>query len=378
MRLLFILIRGMAYGAVLISLLFVRQTMPWWMLASTILIAFWCSYDQWKKHDTSYRVMQRGVWTESALILLLALLLHSSELLFLFLSPLSRTCIHLSRRESLMLGLFLSAAVIGSHYWLPAVPVWLWGQLAGLLVLGFYTSVLGLLMQQREAAKRLLSLDTFEREQRSKDEERVRLAGQLHDQTGQYWASIIRALDVALAVGESDPRRVDFMQKAREAAMHGLEDMRQTVHNWHDGLHTPEQWMRKLEQSAERIGSLTGVPLSVELHSPDWHLFPDPAQTAEAIARAAIEAVTNAIKHAQARSIAIKLHAAGGGASLIVSDDGAGFDDHSTTGNGIGLASMRQLAEGVGGTLDIAGGRGRGTTLFLAVPYRDIGGQTGT
>jgi signal transduction histidine kinase len=372
MRISFIAMRTTAYGAVLVSLLLSRTHMPWWMAALAIPICLWCSLDQWKRPDEAAPVMRKGVWAETALIAALAILLHSSELLFLFLSPLCRSCIHLNRKESLLSVMVSAAAILAIHRYQPTASAWLWGQLIVLASAAFYTSVLGMLLQEREAARRLFSLSEFEREQRTKDEERIRLAGQLHDQTGQYWASIIRALDVALAVKEGDPNRELFMHKAREAAMLGLQEMRQAVHSWHGGHQTPEQWMRLLEESANRIGSLTGIRVTTDLHPLHWHLLADGSETAEAIARAGIEAVTNAVKHGRAQSIAVKLSSAGGGASLVVADDGVGLDGRQTAG-GLGLASMRRLAQEAGGQLDIVSRQGHGTTLFLSIPYMTKG-----
>jgi signal transduction histidine kinase len=87
--------------------------------------------------------------------------------------------------------------------------------------------------------------------------------------------------------------------------------------------------------------------------------------------RIAQEAVTNALKHASARRIGVKLHREARKLYLRVVDDGRGFDQKdafSTRGGHFGLIGMRERAERMGGELRLASHPGEGTELEVTVP----------
>ena len=92
------------------------------------------------------------------------------------------------------------------------------------------------------------------------------------------------------------------------------------------------------------------------------------------VLRVAQEALHNALRHSGAGRISLELAGLpqdggpfAGGARLRVSDDGKGFDPQ-TAGRGLGLASMRERADSVGGRLTVHSEEGRGTVIELEVP----------
>jgi signal transduction histidine kinase len=89
----------------------------------------------------------------------------------------------------------------------------------------------------------------------------------------------------------------------------------------------------------------------------------------ETILRTVGEGLANIARHAQARQVWVTLRQEGQGITLVVRDDGIGFDPAATRGNGhyglIGLAERAQLA---GGALNIASAPGAGATLTLRLP----------
>lgn len=90
--------------------------------------------------------------------------------------------------------------------------------------------------------------------------------------------------------------------------------------------------------------------------------------------RIAQEALTNAVRHGQAREAEVALVARGGAVTLSVRDDGRGFDPAKPPEPGaprIGLASMREMAALVGGSCSIESRPGRGATVRVRVPLRD-------
>jgi signal transduction histidine kinase len=85
--------------------------------------------------------------------------------------------------------------------------------------------------------------------------------------------------------------------------------------------------------------------------------------------RIAQEAVRNAIAHGAAREVSIRLIGTEDGLLLTVADNGTGFDPEARH-PGIGLVSMNERAEQIGGTLQIRSNRGAGTHVEVSVPFQ--------
>ena len=94
----------------------------------------------------------------------------------------------------------------------------------------------------------------------------------------------------------------------------------------------------------------------------------------EALYRIAQEALNNALKHAAAASVAVRIDAEGDELRLEVTDDGQGFDPERVRDRGgLGLVTMRQRAEGLHGTFEIVSTPGQGTTVRVQVPDQPAG-----
>jgi signal transduction histidine kinase len=88
------------------------------------------------------------------------------------------------------------------------------------------------------------------------------------------------------------------------------------------------------------------------------------------VLRIAQEALTNALKHADAERLAVRLAFPDGRVELAVSDDGAGFDPNApAAGRHLGLVSMRERARAIGGRLEVDSRPGAGTTVRLEVAH---------
>ena len=86
------------------------------------------------------------------------------------------------------------------------------------------------------------------------------------------------------------------------------------------------------------------------------------------IFRVVQEALQNAIKYSQANEVTVHLAGSPGGIRLSVVDDGVGFDVEDTRANGLGLVSMKERMEAIGGFLEIRSGPGCGTRVEATVP----------
>ena len=80
------------------------------------------------------------------------------------------------------------------------------------------------------------------------------------------------------------------------------------------------------------------------------------------------EALQNALKHSRARTVAVDLRGGAKGLALTIADDGEGFDVDAEWGTGLGLISMSERTEAIGGTFDLRSRRGGGTSLAITVP----------
>jgi signal transduction histidine kinase len=119
-----------------------------------------------------------------------------------------------------------------------------------------------------------------------------------------------------------------------------------------------------------QIGEAPGQNLVFEFDRPD-HLPPLPAAVEVAAYRIAQEALTNVVRHADAKWCRLRLGLSSDGMLLEVTDDGAGLDDSRRP--GIGLRSMRERAEELGGTFELGSPAGGGCRVMAFLPCRADG-----
>jgi signal transduction histidine kinase len=119
--------------------------------------------------------------------------------------------------------------------------------------------------------------------------------------------------------------------------------------------------LKRLGQSARER---TGIDVQVEARLGSTRLPPD---VETAIYRIVQEAVTNVVKHANARHVSVVLADRGGVLVGVIEDDGTGFDTGSST-DGFGLTGMRERVELLDGRLAVESTPGEGTTLLLELP----------
>ncbi|MCY9666492.1 histidine kinase [Paenibacillus alginolyticus] len=366
MRTLFIVLRSSGYLAILLYLIATGKENIWINWIISLIIAGWNSWDHWKKPSETVFHMRLGVVLETLLILLWAIIVKDGVILFMLASPLMRGSIHLSIVDDIALLVmhFISLTILNITIFEGHLSMYL--ILGSLIGIGLYSTALGLLLKQREQARRQLALTAFEREQSSKDQERIRIAEQLHDVMGQHWASIVRALDVALVTqGEQS---MSFIKRARETALEGLQEMRSAVHDWQDGRQTPQQWMDDLHRSVARFQAVSGINILLEIEPLTWSRFENPNVIPELLARSGIEAMTNAVRHGEADQISISLRGTNKAAVMIIKDNGRGLKPDLHT-YGSGINSIKKRLKMLNGDLNLSSTSGQGTILQIIIPY---------
>ncbi len=205
----------------------------------------------------------------------------------------------------------------------------------------------------------------------AQEEERRRIARDLHDDLGQRLTALRLTLEgiardrrespdgigMALEMLADIDQGVDFIAwELRPAALDEL------------GL------TRVLETYVQEWSRYAGVP--ARFHAPrDIARFT--MEVEASVYRIAQEALNNVAKHARARSVNVLLEQRGPTLDLIIEDDGVGFHAVASNETMIGLAGMRERAAAIGGTLEIEPTPGGGTTVLAKVPVAGPGYEWG-
>jgi signal transduction histidine kinase len=195
----------------------------------------------------------------------------------------------------------------------------------------------------------------------AREEERRRLRRDLHDGLGPTLASQALIIDTAGLVLDSDRgRAVDLLRQATAQSHAAIDEVRRVTHE----LRPPAlDDLGLADALREAAAVFTGGGLLTSIVAPD-PLPSLPAAVEVAAYRIAQEALTNVARHAHATRCRIDLRVAEA-VELTVTDDGVGLDGGRRA--GVGLASMRERAEELGGTLRITAD-GRGTIVVARLP----------
>ncbi len=196
-------------------------------------------------------------------------------------------------------------------------------------------------------------------------EERNRLARELHDSITQSLFSLGLTAEAAAMLVDTDPARAkEQMETVRDLARSVLEEMRSLIFELRPAELEADGLPATLRKHVEVLRRVHGreIELAVDL---DRRLD---TEVEREVFRVTQEALANALKHAQARRLAVRLACPDGRLSLTVEDDGSGFDLSSPqAGRHLGLVAMRERAEALGAALTIDSAPGRGTSVTLEV-----------
>ena len=191
------------------------------------------------------------------------------------------------------------------------------------------------------------------------EEERRRVARELHDEVGQTLTAVMLELD--FVAREANDR--DRLGAARESVRRTLEEVRAIARGLRphalDDLGLASA-LRALAIDAARTGAVS-VERAIE-----GHVGRLSEERELAIYRVAQEAMTNALRHAEARNIVLALAAEGSQIVLRVRDDGRGFVPEAVA-DGLGLRMMAERAVLAGGVLTIDSSPRRGTEVLLRI-----------
>ncbi len=209
-----------------------------------------------------------------------------------------------------------------------------------------------------------VSRDAMRRVVEAQEQERTRLARELHDETGQALTSILlglKTLEDAVATEEAR----GSAETLRELVVGTLQDVRRLAVELRPAALDDFGLVPAVERLAESFRESTSIEVAVEARVGDERLRGEVETTLYRIIQ---EALTNVVKHADARRVSIALIRKDGSVSAVVEDDGRGFEVDDTRPGALGLVGMRERAALLDGRISIESAPGRGTTLAVEVP----------
>jgi signal transduction histidine kinase len=220
---------------------------------------------------------------------------------------------------------------------------------------------------ERERAERARS-ELIRRLVFAQEDERRRIAREMHDQFGEQLTALglgIRQLKTA-CLGEPALRtRVEELeavaQRIDRDVDHLVWELRPTAL---DDLGLGAALGNYVQDWSRRVG------VSVDYHTAGLAGGRLASEIETTLYRIAQEALNNIAKHAHARTVEVILERRADSVSLVVEDDGVGFDEGDTglRGQGLGLSGMQERAAMIGASVQIESAAGVGTTIFVRIP----------
>lgn len=205
-------------------------------------------------------------------------------------------------------------------------------------------------------------------------EERNRIARDIHDTLAQGFTGVVLNLEAANRAlkKDNDDVALEHIEHARSLAQAGLAEARLSVRALRpEALQQADlgNALQALLRRAEASGTLR------TRYNTTGEQIPLPGEVESELLRIAQEGVTNVLKHAGAQHVELELTFGTDSISLLLADDGAGFDSRAHH-DGFGLLGMRERAERIGGRLLVTSRPARGTRVETVIPRSALSGFT--
>jgi PAS domain S-box-containing protein len=217
-------------------------------------------------------------------------------------------------------------------------------------------------------------LEVLGRMVQAEDDERRRIATELHDDTIQVMTAALLAIDRqrgALAAGDLD-RAVELVERVRTTLSEAVDRTRRLTFELRPPLLDVKGLAAAATELAEQVGEEAGFDVHVTADIPRY------PSAIEALAyRTLAELLTNARNHSAASTLELRLEQGGGALLATVRDDGVGFDpaqalDRRRMRLHLGLDATQERVALAGGTLTIDSEPGRGATVAFSLPGRPV------
>jgi signal transduction histidine kinase len=202
------------------------------------------------------------------------------------------------------------------------------------------------------------------------EEERLRIARDLHDRVGQSLAYIAFELD--RLTGQSESRDVtDDLKNLRQDVRKVVTEVRETLYDLRTEVTDDSDLAKTLANFLDRVRERAGLETVLEANT---SARPPLLQERE-LWRIATEAITNVERHAEASRVTVTYSATADQAVLEVTDDGKGFVvGQAGRADSYGMMGMRERADAIDATLELVSEPGNGTTVRCVLNRRSLGG----
>lgn len=223
------------------------------------------------------------------------------------------------------------------------------------------------LLARQEFTQRLIS---------AQEQERKRLAGELHDSLGQNLSLVKNRIQLALAGAELSPAAVNHLEAASKLMTDCLNEVRNLAHDLRPLPIERAGLTDCLEALVQEVAESSAIRFEHRFENVD-DLFP--GEQATMVYRILQEALNNLVKHSHATAASVTVERDLHCVRLRIQDNGKGFDKSFVTGphrirTGIGLTSIGERVRMLGGSVDISTGPGQGTILQLEIPLHESAG----
>jgi signal transduction histidine kinase len=209
----------------------------------------------------------------------------------------------------------------------------------------------------------------------AREDERRRIARELHDDTSQALTSLMVGLETVRYAHEHDPRavpaQIDTLSAIARGALSGISRL---IRGLRPAALEGRDLLTAVRDHAAHIEVIYGIHVETQVQGSV------PADLAPAIEsglyRMVQEATTNAAKHALARQVSVTIFFRGRVVRVLIEDDGVGFDASTGEGStGSGLTGLAERTQALGGTLEVDSVPGSGTQVVIDLP---VGGGGST
>jgi signal transduction histidine kinase len=232
---------------------------------------------------------------------------------------------------------------------------------------------------EQKVAERTREIERYSKELttrvlRAQEEERKRIARELHDDTGQQLSTLLINLDLLEpSIPADDPLLQAGFDRIRTLAQRTLDAVRTLSHDLRPTILDDFGLVAAIRWFGDEYTKTFGVPVRIEIKNVPEDLLTPEAELA--LFRVAQEALTNSGKYAQATETGVEMTGNNGCVTLTVTDNGRGFDPEAVSGptrqGGLGLYGMRERIELLGGQFAVEAAPNRGTRVVAEVPVGD-------
>ncbi len=208
----------------------------------------------------------------------------------------------------------------------------------------------------------------------AQEEERKRIARELHDDTSQALTALLYAVEETMDMNSLQEVK-EKLEGMQNLAVHTLDGVHKLIFDLRPTMLDNLGLLPALRWFAETRLESTGVRFNLEEESASESRLPPKIETA--LFRVVQEVITNVARHAAARNLNVRFEFDGDTAIVAVEDDGIGFDMVEMTlspdsQRGLGLMGMLERIELLGGEMDVDTAPGFGTKIYIRVPIRPI------